>query len=206
MHWLIDGYNLLHATAVTGRRGRTALEKARRGLLNLIASAVGDEAAQTTVVFDAVHAPLGLPAETRHRGLRVVFARPGGDADVVLAQLIAESTAPRRLTVVSSDHQVQRAARRRRAAVLDSQDFLTRVVRRPTTPPSSLVEPPAKTGDAPVDADYWMRQFAITPSEDLPLPLALRGVRPLSSQAKSGQRTQRSRRTTTSRRRRTHEH
>ena len=77
-----------------------------------------------------------------HAGVRVVYAGPGRDADGHIRRLVLESSAPRRLTVVSSDRAVQRSARVRRCRVVDSPTFLrglvrdvggadTKVVRRP---------------------------------------------------------------------------
>ena len=57
MHYLIDGYNLLHAL---GRlQTRTGLEKARLRLLSRLHTAFGNESVHVTVVFDAAHPPPG---------------------------------------------------------------------------------------------------------------------------------------------------
>ena len=69
---------------------------------------------QTTIVFDAKQAPPGLPHQLDHGGITVIFARGYDDADELIEELIASNSTPRRLTVVSSDHRIQRAARRRR--------------------------------------------------------------------------------------------
>ena len=119
---LIDGYNLLYAAGI---RAETApphtLERSRSALLNFVAAAVDpEELCRTTVVFDAANAPPGLPDRRSHRGILVLFARKHDTADALIEELIAAEDAPRRLTVVSSDHRIQRAARRRRATAIDS--------------------------------------------------------------------------------------
>jgi len=128
---LIDGYNLLNAVGIEGRRsGQGSLEAARAGLLDWLAEHLSeDQRGQTTVVFDAREAPPGLPRELAWRGITVRFAPRGQDADTLLEELIREDRAPRRSTVVSSDHRVQRAARRRRARAVDSDVWFAEVAR-----------------------------------------------------------------------------
>jgi predicted RNA-binding protein with PIN domain len=118
MPLIIDGYNLLNATGIAGRgRGPGRLEQARQALLNtLVESLPVDEVAKTTVVFDASESPWGVQRQLNHRGISVYFAAKDDDADSVIERLIAADSAPKRLTVVSSDHRLQRAAKRRKAA------------------------------------------------------------------------------------------
>ncbi len=71
-------------------------------------------------MFDAADAPPGLPRTLEHRGLTVRFAAKSGSADELIEELIRADSAPRRLMVVSSDHRLQRAARRRKATAIDS--------------------------------------------------------------------------------------
>jgi len=121
---LIDGYNLLHASGVFPEGGPPTLERSRGALLDALVERLPAKlAARTTVVFDAVGAPPGLPRELTHRGLAVRFARRGGTADELLEEQIAAATDPRNLLVVSSDHRVQRAARQRGAAFSDSESW-----------------------------------------------------------------------------------
>ena len=58
MHYLIDGYNLLHATGhLVGKVSPARLERARLALLDHIVANLGPEADHATVVFDARRAP-----------------------------------------------------------------------------------------------------------------------------------------------------
>jgi predicted RNA-binding protein with PIN domain len=122
MALLIDGYNLLHAAGIFPAGGPPTLERSRVALLDYLVQALPpQELPRTKVVFDALHAPPGLPRELVHRGLAVRFARRGGSADELLEELIAAEPDPRNLLVVSSDHRVQRAARQRGAGYVDSE-------------------------------------------------------------------------------------
>ena len=113
MSLIIDGYNLMYAAGIIPLgAGPGGLERSRVALLDFIAESVVDsELATTIVVFDAAAAPPGLPGTIRHRGVTVHFSRGYNDADELIEELIQKSNTPRKLTVVSSDHRLQRAAR-----------------------------------------------------------------------------------------------
>ena len=64
-----------------------------------------------------------------HRGITVRFAAQYEEADELIEELIRADSAPRRLVVVSSDHRIQRAARRRRAKAVDSDVWYAELVR-----------------------------------------------------------------------------
>jgi predicted RNA-binding protein with PIN domain len=168
MALIIDGYNLLYVAGIAEvGQGAGGLRHARVALLNFLAASLDPaEAARTTVVFDAQDPPYGLPKVFEHRGLTVRFAPRGEDADSLIETLIRADTAPRRLTVVSSDHRIQQAARRRRARAVDSDvwyaDLLAQRRRRaaeiashePERPPAPLLEE---------DVRYWVEFFGGEP-------------------------------------------
>ena len=110
--------------------GPGGLERSRLALLNFLAESLEPaEMPRTTVVFDAREAPPGPAADAGdHRGLTVRFAARDDDADTLIEELIRADSAPRRLTVVSSDHRLQRAAHRRRARAVDSDVWYAEVV------------------------------------------------------------------------------
>jgi uncharacterized protein len=155
MRYVIDGYNLLYALGlVHARMGPHGLEKARLALLGRL---VASGEAAVTVVFDAGQAPPGAPAEQDHQGVRVLFALRR-EADDLIEELIGRDSAPRGLTVVSDDHRVQQAARRRHCPVLGCLDFIERLG-RPAAPPPE--EAPGKpSGVSREEAQHWLREFA----------------------------------------------
>jgi predicted RNA-binding protein with PIN domain len=90
--------------------------------LNYLASSFTKrQRSTTTIVFDAAGAPPGLPQTIYHDGMTVHFARRQSNADEMIEELLEDWRAPKSLTVVSSDHRVQRAARSRGAAFVDSE-------------------------------------------------------------------------------------
>ncbi len=167
MRFLIDGYNLLYASGIVAAGpGEGSFRRSRLELLDFVADVLGEpDAARTTVVFDASQAPPGLPKEGRHRGIRVLFARDHADADELVGKLIAKATAPRRLTVVSSDHRLHRAARRRRATPVDSDQWFAEAERRlHAASPQTIRKPSPPTSEEEVA--FWLEKFAATGEQD----------------------------------------
>lgn len=126
MRLLIDGYNLMHAAGRMSRRfGPDGLRRARFQFLNELAMTLGVErACATTIVFDASSLPINQAPESICKGMKVIYAIDDDDADSRIEHLIARDSAPRSLTVVSSDRRLRRAAQRRRATSRSSDDFL----------------------------------------------------------------------------------
>jgi predicted RNA-binding protein with PIN domain len=123
---LIDGYNLMYAAGfVRARYGPGDLERCRLRLLNLVAGHL-DEAQRlrTTIIFDARDPPPDAARSSIYKEMHVEFAPSGKEADDVIEELIAVHSSPKQLLVVSSDHRLHKAARRRKARVRDSDKFL----------------------------------------------------------------------------------
>ncbi len=163
MRVLIDGYNLLCSVGILGHgMGRGGLERARLALLNFLAESLQPkDVPRTTVVFDAANPPPGLPRVVSHRGITVRFAVQHEDADALIEELIRLESAPRRLTVVSSDHRLQRAARRRKSIAVDSDAWYDDVVRqrRQRQQATSGASPRPVVPLLQEDIDYWIRRF-----------------------------------------------
>jgi predicted RNA-binding protein with PIN domain len=166
MSLLIDGYNLLHASGILGRGvGPGSLERSRNALLNFLAESLTEkQLSRTTVVFDAREAPPGLPRTIVERGITVRFAPKGLDADSVIEELIEAESSPRRLTVVSSDHRLHRAARRRRAKAIDSDVWYGEVIRLRIERARKKKHSGKPTGPiSDVEVRYWLHEFGVTP-------------------------------------------
>lgn len=161
MPLIIDGYNLLHASGVVPSHGAGSLERARNALLHFLVNTLTDqERTQTTVVFDAANAPYGLPAVLSHAGMGILFARDQGEADALIEDLIEMENAPRALIVVSSDHRLHRAARRRRATAVDSDVWFRELLRRrqkAKSQPHGAEKPIGHPSAAEVRA--WLKTF-----------------------------------------------
>lgn len=169
MRLLIDGYNLLHVTDLFGRGDALGtLHGSREALLEFLALALSaSERRATTIVFDAAGAPPGLPATIHHDHITARFARNYSDADTLLEEIIDDHRAPRGLLVVSSDHRVSRAGRRRGAKTIDSDVWFAQqqlVVRQREQSAPLRSRPGKESGGS---AAHWISEFTTPEMEEL---------------------------------------
>lgn len=130
---LIDGYNVIAPVAPPGKNPASDwLHRERMTLINRLANQLDPRlATQTCVVFDSTKRSrnaLGIDTTSdstfRLQQIEVRFAINHDEADDLIEELIALHSSPKRLTVVSSDHRLQAAARRCGATAFDSQPWL----------------------------------------------------------------------------------
>ncbi|MCC7474906.1 MAG: NYN domain-containing protein [Pirellulales bacterium] len=170
MALLIDGYNLLNVTGIFGGAGPgTELHRTRLAFLNFLARSFSRrKRSETTIVFDAAGAPPGLPHSISHEGMSIFFARQFASADEMIEQLLEDWPAPRALVVVSSDHRVQRAARRRGASYVDSEQWyralLAELRNRPREVEPGAAKPAVEM--PPEELAHWLKAFADAPIDD----------------------------------------
>jgi hypothetical protein len=167
VRYLIDGYNLLHATGhLSGPTNALGLGRARLVLLEALRYHFGADAAGVVVVFDARGAPPRVPAEADYHGVRVLNALDR-EADDLIEDHIRRHAAPAALTVVSDDHRVREAARRRRCrstACLDFFEALSRRAAPPAPPPAD--DKPGATLSPEDEALLRELERAETPREE----------------------------------------
>lgn len=149
MNVLIDGYNLIFQCGLQGRTsGSLALEKARNRLMSELSSRLDDETrSKTTIVFDANNRPVkAVTDEEQINGLTIIYAVHHDEADSLIEELIRKHSTPKKLLVVSSDHRLHAAARRRKAIAIDSDVWFDQLEENgPQSSPLSRVELDEKT-------------------------------------------------------------
>lgn len=162
MRILIDGYNVMHAVGLMGKRlGPDRFRRARQRFLNTLADGLGPvDAHQTTVVFDAVAPPEEFPAQTTHKGITVVFAVGDDSADARIEQLIAQHGTPKTLTVVSSDLRIRQAAERRKARALTADAFLDQLETSRRAKPVPKTDTTKERPLSSRESAYWQEVFA----------------------------------------------
>ena len=123
MDYIIDGYNLIFQCGLQTRSATDdMLRKARQRMIHEILAGVSKTVAKRiTIVFDAAERPLLAKGNSETiGGMRIFYADQYDDADSMIEHLIAKHSVPRKLTVVSSDHRLHKAALRRKAIPIDS--------------------------------------------------------------------------------------
>lgn len=116
--------------------------------------------AQVQVVFDGPSPRPDLARQIGHSAIQVSYSGAGHTADAVIEDTLANHSAARRLMVVSSDRAVLRAAKRRRARAVRSDEFWDRVKRDLARPEPERMEPEEKeTGLDSEATQTWLEEF-----------------------------------------------
>lgn len=159
---LVDGNNLLYA-AYDADPERPPGRERLCALLGQWSKRSGE---RVSVVFDGVEPAPELAEQLRAGGVETLFSGHGVKADAVVIELIADDSAPKRLIVVSTDREIARAARRRRATPMRSDEFWTMMTADLARPPHIPLEPLEKRrGLSPGQAAEWMKELGLEERE-----------------------------------------
>ncbi|MBT4723941.1 MAG: hypothetical protein HOB29_03175 [Planctomycetaceae bacterium] len=162
--FLIDGYNLWWNTGEFGPDNDDGtLQGARASLTNwLITTLPANLRKKTVLVFDAKNPPPNRGFLFDRSGITTHFAVGYPDADTLMEEYIRLHHGPRNLTVVTSDHRIQRAAKRKRATAMDADRWARQIQHQFQT----IAGKQANTGKPnPALSDHevvgWMKGFGI---------------------------------------------
>ena len=123
---IIDGYNLLHSI----QKSSDDIEPLSDvQLCRLVGRYLVLTAEKGEIVFDGIGPPQKEGFENI-KNLEVIFTGRHKDADSVIESKITASTSPRRLTVVSNDQRIRKAARARKAVSVKSETFWNDLLNR----------------------------------------------------------------------------
>jgi predicted RNA-binding protein with PIN domain len=155
--FIIDGHNLLHTIRKADEEFEPVTDVQLCRNVGRYLKLTGDSG---EIVFDGT----GPPDKTGFAGtgkLEVLFAGSGTDTDTVIENKITASTAPKRLSIVSSDRRLRRAAQRRRATAIKSEDFWRDVLKQ-LSRKRPAKEPRAKRqGLTESETDQWLDYFGL---------------------------------------------
>lgn len=186
---LIDGYNLLHAAGLAkAKYAPGELDRRRTRLLARLKDLLDPAILpRTTVVFDARINPPPVRPDPPSGPIVVIFAPRDREADDVVEELLAKHSTPGQVLVVSSDHRLHKAARRRGATPIDSDAFLDQLeVERPVdsrTGPRTKTEQRTKSVGKPSTADAAMSEMDAELHRLAEAALSAEATRPLPSQS-----------------------
>jgi predicted RNA-binding protein with PIN domain len=157
MPFLIDGYNLLWAVHKLGDDSESITDVQMCKIVSGYLKQTGESG---EIVFDGIGPP-DKSGFDNMENLEVFFTGLGVDADSVIENKIRANTAPRRLTVVSSDRRVRDAARARKAVAVKSDRFFEQVGKQ-LRKKTRNVEPQAKQqGLSEGETEQWLKFFGL---------------------------------------------
>lgn len=157
MAYIVDGNNVM-GQMPGWHRDRS---KSRRKLLEMLAGFAKVKGARVTVVFDGGPDPV-VPEGSSFRGVKVLYAERGSDADTRIERLVDSSPNPRGLTVVTSDRHLAFLVRSRGATVIRSGEFRSEVERLLESMPRAADGEEFEIGDI----NAWLRYFGSVPQDD----------------------------------------
>jgi predicted RNA-binding protein with PIN domain len=154
---IIDGHNLLHSIVKIGKDQDAITDLQLCWVISRYLKAVCETG---EIVFDGT-GPRDKSSFDNIANLEVFFAGLGSDADTVIETKIRASTAPKRLSIVSSDRRLRNAARTRKATTVKSETFWDNLQKQ-LRQKKSVKEPEAKrSGLSESETKQWLEFFGI---------------------------------------------
>jgi len=154
---IIDGHNLLWSIQKTGADSGFVSDVRLCHIVARYLKLIGEKG---EIIFDGAGPPDKSDFDYVD-GVEVFFAGPGADADSAIEDKIRASTAPKGLTIVSSDRRLQAAARARKAAAIKSERFWAGI-KKQFSQSDTAKEPPGKRhGLTEGETEQWLKFFGI---------------------------------------------
>jgi predicted RNA-binding protein with PIN domain len=155
--FIIDGHNLLHSIQNADESSGPISDV---GLCRIIGRYLKLTGWKGEVIFDGT-GPRDKSGFDNISNLEVFFAGLGTDTDTVIEDKISASSAPKRLTIVSSDRRLRKAARARKATSLKSEIFWNNIHKQLSRKRTEK-EPPAKRqGLTDGETKQWLEFFGL---------------------------------------------
>jgi predicted RNA-binding protein with PIN domain len=157
MSYIVDGNNVMGQTPGWHRDKANA----RRQLVEQLAEFARLKKARVTVVFDGEPDRL-MPDSSAYRGVKVLYAERGSNADARIERLVESALNARGLTVVTSDKQLAFLVRARGARVVRSGEFRKQMGEAFAARPTIADGEQTEIGNV----DEWLRYFGTLPEDD----------------------------------------
>jgi uncharacterized protein len=156
--FIIDGTNLLWATRDWPEGPQVTGEEQLCQILNQYFAEIHQ---QCEIVFDGTR-PADRSTFAGIYHIEIIHAGLEQEADDVIEGKVLADTAPKRLTIVSTDHEVRDAATGRKASVLRCEEFWQQVLTHLQRNKTRKREPPQKRkGISESETDQRMDLFGL---------------------------------------------
>jgi len=155
--FIIDGHNLLYSIHKAAEDSESISDV---GLCRIVGRYLKQIGQSGAIIFDGT-GPRDKSGFDDISNLEVFFAGLGTDTDTVIEDKITASTAPRRLTIVSSDRRLRKAARARKAISVKSEVFWNNIQKQ-LSRKKAAKEPAAKRrGLSESETKQWLEFFGL---------------------------------------------
>ncbi len=156
MPLIIDGYNLLWS--IQNVEEQTSITDI--ALCRILDGYFGKVRQNAEIIFDGT----GPPNKTEFDGIRnlaVAFSGRSCDCDTIIEQKILASTAPKLLTIVSTDRRLRNAASARKANSVKSEEFWDEVKKRLSRQKPGKEPSGKRSGLTESETELWLKTFGI---------------------------------------------
>ena len=154
---IIDGHNLLWSIGEMSKDSEPISDVQLCRIVSRYLKLVGENG---EMVFDGTGPPQKTSFDNLNN-LEVIFCGFGTEADTIIEDKIRANSAPKRLTVVSSDRRLRDAARSRRAVSMKSEMFWGNI-RKELRRKKRANEPAAKQkGISEGETKQWLEFFGL---------------------------------------------
>ncbi len=151
-HFIIDGYNVIHAIPSLKKTLAHNGETARELLIHSVAQFTHKKKFRCTIVFDGT-APNNTVKQSTHAPVHVLFSFPHS-ADAKIKQMIEQSKIRSSLVIISSDREIMNFAKVCSCQTHSSKHFANLL--------SETTDTVAEKSDAPLSKsqiDEWLKIF-----------------------------------------------
>jgi hypothetical protein len=153
---IIDGHNLLHVV----HKDENCNPVSDIGLCRIISMYLRQTGQSGEIIFDGTGPPDKSGFDNMNN-LEIFFAGLGTDTDTVIEDKISASTAPKRLTIVSSDRRLRKAARARKATSVKSDVFWHNMQKQLSRKRLPKEPPEKRKGLTDGETSQWLDIFGL---------------------------------------------
>ena len=154
---IIDGHNLLWAVQKASEQAESISDIQLCWIVGRYLNQTGESG---EIIFDGT-GPKDKSGFDSITNLQVLFVGQASDADTVIEEKIKACTAPRGLTVVSSDRRLRKAAQVRRAAAVKSEVFWNDIAKQLSRKKAPKEPAEKRIGLTESETQQWLEIFGI---------------------------------------------
>ena len=155
--FIIDGNNLLHSIQKMDEGSESISDVGLCRIIGRYLKLIGQKG---EIIFDGT-GPRDKSGFDNISNLEVLFAGLGTDTDTVIEDKIGANTAPRRLTIVSSDRRLRKAACARKATSLKSDVFWNDIQKQLSRKRPEKEPPVKQQGLTDGETKQWLEFFGL---------------------------------------------